>query len=232
MGLFKKYFGENCWVWELQEEMDIASREEFGIAIARHGLINLCMDRVGLHGLLYDDKKYELDIVDAYGNVKWKINRTVREVMMGSKVGGVRLWQVIMRAEKGGWEGYYPNGTDCTENKTLAQGWGGNLSGHLRFFLLKQRVSEESVREIITGCFSSDAVLMAEESKEDKYGRIINRNVQDLRHEVERIEKCSWVDTSKGLLEAEMKMAAARNAEPVIDPSSMASFNFSAHAKE
>jgi hypothetical protein len=106
MGLFKKYFGENCWVRELQEEMDIASREEFGIAIARHGSINLCMGRVGLHGLLDTDKKYELDIVDAYGNVERKINRTVREVMMGSKVGGIRLWQVIMRAEKGGWEGY------------------------------------------------------------------------------------------------------------------------------
>ncbi len=100
MGLFWKFLGKNCWVQENRDDMVLIKKNEFGVAISLHGSINLSMG---------SDTKMELKVVDADGQPKKPIKRSIRKILMGLKVNGVRLWQVVMMAEKCGFEGYYPN---------------------------------------------------------------------------------------------------------------------------
>ena len=57
--------------------------------------------------------------------------------MMGSKIDGVRLWQVVISSESGSWKGYYPNGKGCANHQGKAKSWGSQLAAELKFFMLK-----------------------------------------------------------------------------------------------
>ena len=73
-----------------------------------------------------------------------------------------------MMAEKCGFEGYYLNRKGNVSNREMAISWAGNLVGHLRFYLIKQGMEEESARDLLVASFILDAVVMAEESHGDK----------------------------------------------------------------
>ncbi len=86
--------------------MVLIKKNEFGVAIACHGSINLIMGRVSINGLLDANTKLELKVVDAYGQPKKPIKRSIHKIFMGLKVKWVRLGQAVMMAEKFGLEGY------------------------------------------------------------------------------------------------------------------------------
>ncbi len=78
----------------------MTKKNEFRVAIACHGSINLSMGRVSINGLVDADTKLELKVVDANGQPKRPIKRSFHEILMGLKINGVRLWQVVMMEEK------------------------------------------------------------------------------------------------------------------------------------
>ncbi len=74
---------------------------------------------------------------------------------------------------------------------------------------------------------------MAQELREEKYGRLISCSQCNIHQEVERIERCVWVDTSLRLLKVEKNLAQkVENWYSVIDPTSMAAFNFDHNIKK
>ena len=106
LGLLKKSFeqfvnffknpGATCGVGE---------RGTCGIIISRHGSLNLCMGSVALNGLV--DANVRTLIVflpDEKGKRNPSVRRSVKEKIMGVKVDGVRLMQVIMSTESGAYE--------------------------------------------------------------------------------------------------------------------------------
>ena len=134
------------------------------------------MDMVSINGLLNANTKLELKVVDTNGQPKKLIKGSLHEILMGLNVNTVCLWQVVMMAEKCGLEGYYPNGKGSVSNCEMAIFWVGNLVGHLCFYLLKQGMKEESVKDLLVDSLSSNSVVMEEESHEEKYMRVISRS--------------------------------------------------------
>ena len=93
MGLWKQYLGQFAnYVKNPGEDASNGEKSTWGTMIARHGSINLSVGSVGLHGLVDVNQCYELELVPlSEGNQRQPIQRTVREIMIGSKIDGVRL---------------------------------------------------------------------------------------------------------------------------------------------
>ena len=66
------------------------------------------------------------------------IKRSVREIMMGTKHEGMRLWQTIMKTETGTFKGYFPQGKKCEQHKKRAMEYGAQLASEMTFYLLKR----------------------------------------------------------------------------------------------
>ena len=80
------------------------------------------MRLVGLSGLVDADVSVLIEFLpDENGDVRPSIRRTVKEVMLGSKINGIRLFQCIMTTESGSWEAYYRNGIGCSNHQTTAR---------------------------------------------------------------------------------------------------------------
>ena len=102
------------------------------------------MGSVGLSGLVDADVSVLIEFLpDETGEVRPAIRRTVKEVMLGSKINSIRLFQSIMTTESGSWEAYYPNGIGCSNHQTTARSWGGQTAAELRFHMQRRYVTEE-----------------------------------------------------------------------------------------
>ncbi len=188
---------------------------------------------IPVNGLLDVNTKLELKVVDDDIQPKKPIKRSLCKILMGLKVNTVHLWKIVMMVEQCGFEGYNPNGKGGVRNFETTILCAGNLVGHLHFYLLKRGVEEESVKDFLVASFSSDTVVITEESCEDKYGRVISRSQRHMYQEVERIERCAWIGASPELLKAEKKLTQkVENWDSVIDPTSMAAFNFNHNIKK
>ena len=231
MGLLKRYLGQFAnYVKNPGEDASDGEKSTWGTMIARHGSINLSVGSVGLRGLVDADQRCELELVPLEeGRTRQPIHRTVREIMMGSKIDGVRLWQVVISSESGSWEGYYPNGKGCANHQGKAKSWGSQLAAELKFFMLKRGVTLESTMKLLVASFSSDAVLMAETSTMDRHGNVINRRQRAMQGDIVAVEACPWIDTTAGLCKAEivqLQGVSEVRKVPVVDHTSMAAFNF------
>ena len=168
------------------------------------------------------DQRCELELVPLHkGGACRPIQRTVREIMMGSKIDGIRLWQVVISSESGSWEGYYPNGKGCANHQGKAKSWGSQLAAELKFFMLKRRVTLESTTKLIVASFSAEAVLMAETATMDRHGNVINRRQKAMQGDIAAVESCPWIDMTAGLCKSEIAQLqgpAEVRTNPVVDP--------------
>ena len=206
MGLWKRYLGQFAnYVKNSEENASDGEKSTWGTMIARHGSINLGVGSVGLRGLVDTDQRCELELVPlSKGKPRQPIQITVREIMMGSKIDGVRLWQVVISSESGSWKGYYPNGKGCANHQSKAKSWGSQLAAELKFFMLKRGVTLESTMKLIVASFSAEAVLMAETATMDCHGNGINRRQQATQGDIVAVESCPWIDMTAGLCKSEI----------------------------
>ena len=119
--------------------------------------------------------------------------------MTGSKFNDVWLWQVFVTIASGSWEAY-PNDKGCSNHKLMAQLWGAQLSGKLKYSIFKCRVIMESVYELLVKYFSSDAVLAAESSKLNKFRRVVNKRQSMKQGKIDHVDNCPWFNMSLGIL--------------------------------
>ena len=228
-GMFKKVFGQFTGIFKNPgSSCSLAERKTWGDIISRHGSINLSMGSVLLNGLVDADVRYGLEFLpDEEGNAKPPVRRSVREILMGVKVGGVRLLQVVMATETGIYEAHYPNGKGCIPHQTAAREWGSMTAAHLRYHVQKRGVTEDSAFGLLNAAFSAEAVLQAETATLNSHGKVINQRQRRMESEIAAIDACSWVDSKAGLCKSELvEMMGVQEKESVIDPTSMAAFNF------
>ena len=64
----------------------------------------------------------------------------------------------------------------------------------------------ESINRLLVKCFSADAAAAAETAKLNKQGRVVNPRQQLMQGEISMVDKCPWVNTTKGLLESELEV--------------------------
>ena len=128
---------------------------------------------------------------DENGDVRPSIRRTVKEVMLGSKINSIRLFQSIMTTESGSWEAYYPNEIGCSNHQTPARSWGGGqTASELRFYIQKRGVTEESVFRLLIASFSTESVQQAETATLNRNGKVINKRQQAMQSEIAAIDNC------------------------------------------
>ena len=85
----------------------------------------------------------------------------------------------------------------------------------------------EPINRLLVRSFSVDTAAAAETAKLDKQGRVVNRRQKLMQREISMVDKCPWVDTTKGLLESELKIEGKLTVNDAeIDTLSMAAFNF------
>ena len=157
------------------------------------------MGSVGLSGLVDADVSVLIEFLpDEDGNVRPPIRRTVKEVMLGSKINSIRLFQSIMTTESGSWEAYYPNGIGCSNHQTTARSWGGQTAAESCFYMQKRGVTEESVFRLLVASFSTESVQQAETATLRRNGKVINKRQQAMQSEIAAIDNCDWIDNKAG----------------------------------
>ena len=229
--LFKKYFGKFCFfLVGPQKALGEGERAKLGTMIARHGSVNLCMGCVPIRGVINPDEKVCIERADDYeGNKRAPLVVSLRDILMSVKLNGERLFMCLNMTDNGDYEVWYPNGKGCVDHKARAKAWGELPGGNLKFYLLKRGLNEFGVNMLIDRAFTTEEVLSAEGCKLLEDGTVINKSSAMLQDNIDEIEACYWVDETAGLLESELKemqRGGARTRNAVIDPSSMAAFNF------
>ena len=231
-GLVKKYLGKFAYpIATPKEQLPERDRPNLTRMIARHGSVNLCMGVVKVKGVVSPDEVVEIHRSPDYeGNERPPIKVSFRDVLMSIKQDGVRLFHCLNQADSGDFELVYPGGKGCDNHKITAQGWGNLPGGHLKFYLLKRGCDPMSVDNFIVKVFDTEEIYSAEGCKLLEDGTVINKTEGEMRDEIAEVEACSYVDIRDGLLKSELKemdRGAARTRDPyILDPKSMAAFNF------
>jgi hypothetical protein len=92
----------------------------------------------------------------------------------------------------------------------------------------KRGVTESSTLDIIKLCFNSSGYADAVGAQLDRAGKVINPRQAVMRQGMDAIERCPWVDTTKGLTKHEMRdrEAKAMAQRAVIGTDDPHAFNF------
>jgi hypothetical protein len=106
------------------EEASGGEKPIWGNVITRYGVINISVCSVDLCGLMDTYQRCDLEsALPSEDRPHQPLHRTLMEIMMGSSIDGVQLWQVVISSESGSWKGNYPNGKGCTNHQDNATSW-------------------------------------------------------------------------------------------------------------
>ena len=226
-GLMRLYLGENCFVVKNPGyNSSITDKNVFGRSVSSHGSFNMSVGRATLRDVVEVDSFHDLEKVDEDddGNQVTKvIRRSLREIIIGIKVDHIRAFQVLCHDANGGIEAVYPN---CVQGR--ATNMAGNFAGELRFYMQKRGVTEQSALRIIKSCFNATGYADALGAQLDRNENVINPRHAVMHRVIETIERCSWVDSTKGLTKHELREREAKEEarRPAVAPGNAHSFNF------
>ena len=132
-----------------------------------------------------------------------------------------------MSTESGSWEAYYPDGIGCSNHQTTARSWVGQTAAELGFYMQKRGVTEASVFRLLVASFSTESVQQAATARLDRNGKVVNKRQQAMQSEIAATDNYDWIDNRAGLCKSELvDMLGVEEKISVIDPTSMAVFNF------
>jgi hypothetical protein len=160
------------------------------------------MTRVTLKGLVHPDRQQLIQRMDEDDpdEIEVKVNRSVREIMMGKKIQGTKVWVLIAQQTDSQWVGFFRYGIGNNAHCNHLLEWSGGVSSHVRYHLLHRGMKPDGISNLIKKAFDFQAAKEAVEAVMGVDGRIRTKGQAAAEQVLQNHDNTQhWVDITLGM---------------------------------
>jgi hypothetical protein len=136
--------------------------------------------------------------------IEVKVNRSVREIMMGKKIQGTKMWVLIAQQTDGRWVGFFWYGIGNNAHRNHLLEWSGGVSSHVRYHLLHQGIKPNGINNLIKKAFDFQASKEAAEAVMGVDGRIQTKGQAAAEQLLKNHDNTQhWVNITLGMMQCQ-----------------------------